>query len=149
MSNEPIIAFSHLLQKKGILKNFSIAKIVPTKDVNLLKKIIRDCAKDEAEYQQLFKEEMAKLGNMHNPKSPIPGILYSGEPEARAEILMETARKSAKRLKEMNLNKSEICFMILSLIKEMGLSQKDFSTLDLSEFGAEADEDFDEEDDES
>ena len=82
---------------------------------------------------------MAKLGNMHDVKTPIPGILYAGEPEMRANALMETARKSAKKIKDMNLSKSEICFLILSLIKEMGLNQKDFNTLDLGEFGAERD----------
>ena len=50
MSDETII-FSHLLQKKGILKNFSIAKIVPTSDVNLLRQVVRDCSKDEEEFQ--------------------------------------------------------------------------------------------------
>lgn len=139
MNTNQSIPFSHLLQKQGILKSFSIAKIVPTKDINLLKQIIRDCAKDEAEYQKLFREEMAKLGNMHDPKMPIPGILYIGNTDTRTKNLSDSAFRSAKKIKEMNLTKAEICFLILSLIKEMGLSQKDFNTLDLGEFGAERD----------
>lgn len=141
MNNPQRIEFSHLLQKQGILKNFSIAKIVPTKDIELLKQVVRDCAKDEAEFNALFKEEMAKLGNMHDPKTPIPGILYLGNSEARGDILTISAEKSAKKIKEMNLKKSEICFLILSLINFLGLKQKDFNTLDLNEFGVDHNED--------
>jgi hypothetical protein len=120
--------FSHLLQKKGLLKNFSIAKIVPTKDIDALRESIKQSTTSEAEFKLLFNEAMKKIGNMHSLESPIPGIIYGhGDNTPK---LSKLVIEQVKRLKAHNFTKLELCFYIASLVKSMGLTQEDFEAAD-------------------
>ena len=148
--------YTHILQKKGILKTFSVAKIVKREDIKELEELIRNIASDEKEYNQILKEEMAKLSNMHDGENPIPGIIYVGHSSAIRDLLFTFAEKISINLKKQKFEKSELALLISSIISKLDLSQEDFANLnkELSEeLGEDGDEDQDddreeEEDDE-
>jgi hypothetical protein len=126
MSNQE--HFSHLLQKKGLLKNFSIAKIFPTEEIDKLKEKIRADTKSDAEFTQVFDEEMRKIGNMHDLANPIPGIIYdTTKKNLKISKLIE---EHSKKLKAHDLTKTELCYYISSLVKAVGLTQEDFDVAD-------------------
>lgn len=133
MNNKP---YTHILQKKGILRTFSVAKVVRKKDIEELKSIIKELASSEKEYNQMLKEEMAKLSDMHNSDNPIPGIIYTeDEKTARRNIIYAISSKFAAGLSKQKFTKSELALLISSIISKLDLNQEDFANLnkDLSE----------------
>jgi len=136
--------FSHMLQKKGILKNFSIAKVVPTSVVEKIKEKVRGKTKTDAEFDAMLEEEMKIMGNMHDKANPIPGIIYNDT--AYNEKIVKMTIDHSKKLKTCNFTKDEMCIYIMSLTSEMGLTRHDFNNLDFRQ--PDEDEDDDEDDDE-
>jgi flagellar biosynthesis/type III secretory pathway chaperone len=128
-SNNQDKTYSHVLQKVGVLKNFSVAKVVSRKEIEDLKQLIRAVAKDDAEYEKLFQEEMSQIANMHDPKSPIPGILYVEDKSKVMKALQKAAKDYAAKMKTAKITKKELCYLIASIIKELGLTQDDFLKL--------------------
>ena len=53
--------FSHVLQKAGVLKNFTVAKIVKKQDIEDLKALIKSVTSSDKEYNQMLDEEMKKI----------------------------------------------------------------------------------------
>ena len=144
MNNKP---YTHILQKKGILRTFSVAKVVRKKDIEELKSIIKELASSEKEYNQMLKEEMAKLSDMHNSDNPIPGIIYTeDEKTARRNIIYAISSKFAANLDKQKFAKSELALLISSIISKLDLNQEDFANLnrDLSEEIGELEDDGDE-----
>lgn len=125
-SNNSDKSYSHVLQKAGVLKNFSVAKIVSRKEIDDLKQLIRAVAKDEEEYNKLLAEELATIGNMHDPKTPIPGIIYTEDKSALIKQLQKAAKDYAQKIRTGKLEKKQLCYLIASIIKELGLTQEDF-----------------------
>ena len=150
--------YTHILQKTGVLKTFTVAKVVRKKEIEDLKKLIKEIASDEAEYNKMLEEEISKISNMHDKNNPIPGIIYNNEnPQSRQEVLL-LCKKISKMVKDKNLSKNEMAFLISAIITELDLGPEDFFKLkkDLqNEIGdddedytdEETDEDGDEEDD--
>lgn len=142
--------FTHILQKKGILRTFSVAKVVKKKDIDELKSLIKSVASDEREYNQMLKEEIAKISDMHNDKNPIPGIIYNNEDEtnARRNLIYAIANKFSKNIKSMNFEKGELAFLISSIVAKLELEHDDFIKLS-EELGNElGDDDEEQEEDE-
>jgi len=137
--------FTHVLQKKGVLRTFSVAKVVKKKDIDELKSLIKSIAANDAEYNQMLKEEMAKLSDMHSDKNPIPGIIYNNdELSARRNLIYAIANKFSKNIKSMNFEKGELAFLISSIVAKLELEQEDFTKLSEeleNELGDEDDED--------
>ena len=125
-SNTPNKTYSHILQKVGVLKNFSVAKVVSKKEIDDLKQLIRAVAKDEEEYDKMFAEEMGQVANMHDPKAPIPGIIYVEDKSAVITQLQKAAKDYAKKIQAGKLEKKQLCYLIAAIIKELGLTQDDF-----------------------
>lgn len=142
--------YTHILQKKGILKTFSVVKIVKREDIKELEELIRNIASDEKEYNQILKEEMAKISNMHDETNPIPGIIYSGHISVRRELLFAVAEKIAENLKKQKFEKNELALLISSVISKLDLNQEDFANLnkELNEELGEDDDDEENEEDE-
>lgn len=142
--------YTHILQKKGILKTFSVVKIVKREDIKELEELIRNIASDEKEYNQILKEEMAKISNMHDENNPIPGIIYSGHISVRRELLFAVAEKIAENLKKQKFEKNELALLISSVISKLDLNQEDFANLnkELNEELGEDDDDEENEEDE-
>lgn len=122
-------SYYHILQKAGVLKNFSVAKVVSRKEIEDLKQLIKAVAKDKEEYEKLLQEELAQIGNMHDPKTPIPGIIYIQEKSVLIKGIQKTAKEYAEKLKAGKLTKRNLCILIASIIKELGLTQEDFLRL--------------------
>lgn len=139
--------YTHVLQKTGILKTFTVAKIVKKKDIDELKQLIRDVAVDEDEYKTLLAEELAKMSNMHDTNNPIPGIIYNGNEASNRQAMMTLTKKISQSLKKNNFTKKDLAFLISAIITELGLTQEDFVSLknDLEEEVDDYDEDENEE----
>lgn len=118
--------FTHVLQKTGMLKNFSIAKTVPTIELEQLKLEIRKNTKSEEEFNKIFKQKIAEYSNMHDPRNPIPGIIYLEEDERRKAAYVKYAKEWAKKIKSDNPSKKELAFLIKLMISELGLTKEDF-----------------------
>lgn len=141
-------AYTHVLQKKGVLKTFSIAKVVKSKEMEELKSLIKSIASNEFEYNQMLKEEISKISNMHDEKNPIPGIIYATtNPDARRNLIFIIAQKISDKVKAQNMTKGEMALLISSIISKLELDQDDFIKLN-EELNEDNDEDDSEEDSE-
>jgi hypothetical protein len=121
--------YTHILQKKGILKAFSVAKVVRNKDIEELKSLIKSMTSSEKEYNELLNEELQKLSNMHDKENPIPGIIYSDENVDERKILFSIAQKFSDNLKLKNFDKQQLAFLITVIITKLNLNQEDFIKL--------------------
>jgi len=140
--------FSHILQKAGVLKTFTVAKIVNKKEIEDLKKLIREVASNEREYKQMLQEELVKLSNMHDSKNPIPGIIYNEKEITNHQLIRTITLKFSENIKKQNFEKKELALLISAIINELDLTQEDFKNLkrDL-EIDNEENDDWDEGDD--
>ena len=138
--------YTHILQKKGILKAFTVAKVVKTKDIEELKSLIKDVAESDDEYKTLLHEEMKKISDMHDSNNPIPGIIYSAENLARKNLVYGLSQKMIEIINAQNFSKKDMAFLITVIITKLGLSQEDF--IKLSEEINNREDDDDEEDEE-
>lgn len=131
--NKPNRSYHHVLQKLGVLKSFSVAKIVNKKDVDELKQLIREVSTSESEYEKLLAEEMLKLADMHSSSAPIPGIIYIETSKDTEQILkqLQVAAKAyaAKMNRTKDITKKQMCFLVAAIIKELGLTKEDFLKL--------------------
>lgn len=137
-------SYMHILQKTGVLKTFTVAKIVKKKDIDDLKSLIKSVASDEDEYKQILKEELSKLSNMHDIKNPIPGIIYNIGDGTRHQLIKAITLKFSQNLKQQKFNKKELAFLITAIINELELTQEDFENLK-----RDLDQDDDDDEDES
>jgi hypothetical protein len=140
--------FTHILQKTGVLKTFTVAKIVKKQDIDDLKKLIKDVASDENEYKQLLSEELAKLSNMHDVKNPIPGIIYGASDGVKHQLIKAITVKFSQNLKQQKFDKKELAFLITAIINELELTQEDFQNLKKDLDNEDMDDEDEDEDDE-
>lgn len=118
--------FSHILQKTGVLKNFSIAKIVPIVELEELKKEIKKKTKSEEEFNKMFQQKIAEYSNMHDPRNPIPGIIYLETDEKNKILYLKYAKEWAKKMKGQKISRKDLAFIVKVLISELGLTKDDF-----------------------
>lgn len=121
--------YTHILQKVGVLKNFTVAKVVKKQDVEELKRLIRSITDSEEEYKEILTEELTKLSDMHDENNPIPGIIYPKSREDFEKQLVNMTRKFCAGLRAQNFTKREMAFLISAIISELGLNQEDFLNL--------------------
>lgn len=141
-------SFTHILQKTGVLKTFTVAKIVKKQDIDELKALIKSVASDAAEYKKMLKEEMSKISDMHNQRNPIPGIIYPTPENDIKKLLIAITKKFCKGIKSQKFSKRDLAFLVSAIINDLGLTQKDFVNLKEELESQIEDEDDDEEDDE-
>lgn len=138
--------YTHILQKKGVLKTFTVAKVVRKKDIEELKAIVKSMTKDEEEYNQMLKEELARISDMHNKDNPIPGIIYSENMrEIKRGAIYTLAQKISDAVKKQKFDKKEMAFLISAIISNLELDQEDFLKLN-EELQQEIDEEDDQDD---
>lgn len=121
--------FTHVLQKTGVLKTFTVAKVVNKKEIDDLKKLIRSVTTSESEYKQLLDEELDKLSNMHDDKNPVPGIIYDESSNEKQKAIFNITKKFAAGIKKFEFSSMELAFLVTAIITELNLSQKDFESL--------------------
>jgi len=126
LEKNPNFEFSHVLQKTGVLKNFSIAKVVPTIELENIKLEIRKKAKNEEDFKRMFEKKLAEFGNMHDPKNPIPGIIYLKDSEKQAAAYTRMTKELINKIKSGNPSKKTLAFLIKLMITEFGLTKEDF-----------------------
>jgi len=124
--NRSDIMFSHVLQKTGVLKNFSIAKIVPLVEIEKIKKEIKEKSKSEADFSLAFQKKLAAYQNMHDPKNPIPGIIYLDNEEKKQVTCKKYAKEMARKIKIDHPKKQDLALLIKIMIMELGLTKDDF-----------------------
>jgi hypothetical protein len=139
--------FSHVLQKAGVLKNFTVAKIVKKQDIEDLKALIKSVTSSDKEYNQMLDEEMKKISDMHDENNPIPGIIYPPDQSKNKKLIVAIVTKFSQSVKKQNLSTREMAFLVSAIINELGLTQEDFINLKNELEDANQDDD-DEEDDE-
>lgn len=138
-------SFSHILQKTGVLKTFTVSKIVKKQDIDELKALIKSVASDDKEYKKMLGEEMDKISNMHNESNPIPGIIYPTPENERKKLLIAITTKFCKGIKTQKFSKRDLAFLISAIINDLGLTQEDFINLK-EELENQLDEDDDDDD---
>jgi ABC-type cobalt transport system substrate-binding protein len=140
-------SFTHILQKTGVLKTFTVAKIVNNKDIDDLKALIKIVASNAAEYKKMLKEEMDKISNLHDENNPIPGIIYTNSENEIKKLLFSIASKFCKGIKTQNFSKRELTLLISAIVNDLGLTQEDFVNLkEELENGDDGEDDDDDED---
>ena len=139
-------SFTHILQKTGVLKTFTVAKVVKKKDIDELKALLKGIASDDVEYKKLLSIEMKKISEMHNINNPIPGIIYSTGENSNKENLVRIAIKFCKIIKTQKFDKRELAFLISVMIDKLSLTQEDFINLK-EENESQIDDDDDDDDD--
>jgi hypothetical protein len=92
-------SFSHILQQKGILKSFSIAKVMNEAEIKKLDATIKRTSKSKKEYNKIFKKELAKISDAYDKKNPIPGIIHPDATFVRRKALFEMANEIADTMK--------------------------------------------------
>lgn len=139
MSNQ---TYTHVLQQSGILKNFSVAKIVKKNDIDELKKLIKTVAVSDDEYNQLLKEELDKLSDMHDANNPIPGIIYPSGGAKLDKKIIGISEKFCQSIKSQKFDTRQLAMLITAIIHNLKLTQQDFLKLN-EEFdnGEDSDED--------
>lgn len=140
--------FSHVLQKAGVLKNFTVAKIVKKQDIEDLKALIKSVTSSDKEYNQMLSEEMKKISDMHDENNPIPGIIYSPDQSKNKKLIVAIVTKFSQSVKKQKLSTREMAFLVSAIINELGLTQEDFINLknELEDANQDDDEDEDDED---
>ncbi len=129
--NDSDQAYTHVLQKTGILRSFSVAKVVNSVDVTELKRTLKAVAKNDEEFSSMLAEEIKKLGDLHDINSPVPGIIYGIKDTSRVGMLASISKEITKKLKPTKaLTNKELAFIIKMMVKELGLSQDDFDNSD-------------------
>lgn len=127
MSENPNeVVYTHILQKTGVLKNFSIAKIVPMVELENLKLEIKKKTSNEEEFNKAFQKKIAEYSNMHDPKNPIPGIIYMNDDEKKRIIYAKYAKEWAKKVKSDGPSRKDLANLIKMMIAELGLTKEDF-----------------------
>jgi hypothetical protein len=121
--------FSHVLQKAGVLKNFTVAKIVKKQEIEDLKALIKSVTSSDKEYNQMLSEEMKKISDMHDEHNPIPGIIYPPDQSKNKKLIVAIVTKFSQSVKKQNLSTREMAFLISAIINELGLTQEDFINL--------------------
>ena len=141
--------FSHVLQKAGVLKNFTVAKVVKKQDIEDLKALIKSVTSSDKEYKQMLDEEMEKISDMHDENNPIPGIIYPPDQSKNKKLIVAIVTKFSQSVKKQKLSTREMAFLISAIINELGLTQEDFINLknELEDANQDDDEDEDDEDD--
>ena len=140
-------SFTHILQKTGVLKTFTVAKIVKKQDIDELKALIKSVASDAAEYKKMLKEEMSKISDMHNQRNPIPGIIYPTPENDIKKLLIAITKKFCKGIKSQKFSKRDLAFLVSAIINDLGLTQEDFVNLK-EELESQIEDEDDDEDDE-
>lgn len=163
--------FNHLIAQHGVLVSFSIAKKLNRESVKAIAKEINKLGGDKKTRTELLEEEI-KRNTMESMKlSDVPGLIMSKTEIVKEKFmensfmkddktvisLMILANALSKKILDKKIPKEQMCFVLISLINSLGLSEGDFKNFhqkhnpnfmhddddDLDEYD---DEDYDEED---
>lgn len=129
----------HLISEKGILVNFSVAKKISPEKIKSLESKIKKKMKKDDDLVNLLKQEISKETQKTLDINDIPGLIdvYQKkaihqsskgifENETKVMMLNLFGIGIAKKLISKKLKKDEICFVILTILGALGLTDEDF-----------------------
>ena len=165
--------FNHLIAQHGILISFSIAKKLNRENVKAIAKEINKLGGDKKTRTQLLEEEIKKNTMDSMKLSDVPGLIMSKTEIVKEKFMDNSFMKDdktvinlmilsnllSKKILDKKIPKEQMCFVLISLINSLGLSDGDFKNFhqkhnpnfmhdeddDLDDYD---DEDYNEEDDE-
>jgi len=155
----------HLISEKGILVSFTVAKKIPSRKIESLQNKIKKTIKKGENEEELLKKEITKQTQKTLNVAEIPGIIlsknqYEGEinslgifkDESRVMMLNLFGMNIAKKLITQKYKREEICFIIITILGTLGLTDQDFKDFhknnrqDINDDDDLDDEDYDEDD---
>lgn len=157
--------FNHLIAKHGVLISFSIAKKLNRENIKAISDEIDKLGGDKKTRNQLLQDEI-KRNTMESMKlTDVPGLIMSKSEIIREKCmdksfmkddktvisLMILANLLSKKILDKKAPKEQMCFVLISLINSLGLSDTDFKNFHQKHnpnFMADDDEDFDDFDEE-
>ena len=132
--------FNHLIAKHGVLISFSIAKKLNSDNIKAITDEINKLGGDKKTRSQLLEEEI-KRNTMESMKlTDVPGLIMSKTEIVKEKFmensfmkddktvisLMILANSLSKKILDKKLPKEQMCFILISLIGSLGLSDGDF-----------------------
>jgi len=154
--------FKHLISEKGILVNFSVAKRISSEKIKSLETKIKKNMKLGDDLEYLLKQEISKQTQKTLNINDVPGLLINKnnkkiisdskgifENESKVMMLNLFGIGIAKKLINQKFKKDEICFVILTILGSLGLTDEDFKMFHKNNYSSTQDHtDEDEEDEE-
>ena len=158
--------FNHLIAKHGVLISFSIAKKLSRDHIKSITKEINKLGGDKKTRDLLIEEEVKRNAMDTMKLTDIPGLILDKseilreknldnsfmKDEKKVITLIILANAVSKKILEKKLPKEQMCFVLISLINSLGLSDFDFKNFHQKhnpnyEDEDDIEEEFDDEDD--
>lgn len=152
----------HLIAKHGIMSSFSIARKIPKNEFKLLTQKIKNSCKTKKQFDLLLKKEIIKKTNESINLGKIPGLVvppqekkvidkkpkqFFLDDDKRTALLSIFGATIVEKVINKKLNKDEMCFLILTIVNLLKLSDHDFKMFHQKNEEP-IDDNFDDEDDE-
>ena len=132
--------FNHLIAQHGVLISFSIAKKLNRDSIKSISDEINKLGGDKKTRNQLLEEEI-KRNTMDSMKlTDVPGLIMSKteivkekfmdnsfmKDDKKVISLMILSNLLSKKILDKKLPKEQMCFILISMINSLGLSDGDF-----------------------
>ena len=152
----------HLIAKHGVMSSFSIARKISKNEFKSLTQKIKKNCKTKKEFDLLLKKEIIKKTNESINLGKIPGLVvpyqekksvgkkptkFFLDDDKRTALLSIFGASIVEKVIEKKLNKDEMCFLILTIVNLLKLSDHDFKMFHQKNEDSMDDEDFEDEDD--
>jgi hypothetical protein len=152
----------HLIAKHGVMSSFSIARKISKNEFKSLTQKIKKNCKTKKEFDLLLKKEIIKKTNQSINLGKIPGLVVPYQEKKNvskkpAKFFLDDDKRTAllsifgasivEKVIEKKLNKDEMCFLILTIVNLLKLSDHDFKMFHQKNEDSMDDEDFEDEDD--
>mgnify|MGYP003335500671 FL=1 len=132
--------FNHLIAKHGILVSFNIAKKLKKAYIKSIEKEINKLGGDKKTRRELLDEEIKRNAVDTMKVTDIPGLILPKseilkekniensfmKDQSKVSQLMLFANHLSKKILEKKFPKEQICFLIITLINSLGLTDDDF-----------------------
>ncbi len=165
--------FNHLIAHHGVLISFSIAKKLNRESVKAISDEINKLGGDKKTRTQLLEEEIRRNTMDTMKLTDVPGLIMSKteivkekfmdnsfmKDEKKVITLMILSNLLSKKILDKKLPKEQMCFILISMINSLGLSDGDFKNFhqkhnpnymheeeDFDDFDDEEDEDYGDDD---
>lgn len=132
---------NHLIAKHGIMTSFSIPRKISKSEFKTLTQKIKKNCKNKKEFDILLKKEIIKKTNESLNLNKIPGLVIPHsekknldkkskklflDDDKRTALLSIFGATIVEKVIEKKLNKDEMCFLILTIVSLLKLSDHDF-----------------------
>lgn len=166
--------FNHLIAQHGILISFSIAKKLNRNTIKSISDEINKLDGDKKTKTQLLEEEIRRNTMDSMKLTDVPGLIMSKteivkekfmdnsfmKDDKKVISLMILSNLLSKKILDKKAPKEQMCFILISMINSLGLSDADFKNFhqkhnpnymhdeeeDFDDFDDEEDEDYGDED---